>query len=67
LFALTIQEIQDLTKKVNSWAKENSLEDFNYGSPSRYWASAKAYDVISQQEYDYMRDWMGDTFYYTGD
>jgi hypothetical protein len=67
LFALTIKEIKTLVEKVNEWAKNNSLEDFNYGSPSRYWASAKAAGLISQKEHDYIRDWMGDRFYYTGD
>lgn len=64
---LSTKEREDLEKKVRDWAQVNSLEDYKYGSPSRYWHSAFLESIITREEYDYMRVLMGDMFYYTGD
>lgn len=64
---LSDQERSDLITKVQVWALQYSTEDFNYGSPSRYFASARHEGIISNEEYEYVEYWMGSRFYYTGD
>ena len=52
---------------VNEWAKANVPDTYNYSSRAAYWYSALRAGIITQDLYDYAREYFGNLWDYTGD
>lgn len=60
-------EDKELIQRVNNWARENAVSDFNYGSRYSYWATAKHKGIISDEELERGKEMYGNLWHYRGD
>ena len=62
-----VAQFSDTIQRVNHWATQNALDDYQYGSRQSYWALALNQKVITRQEYDYAATYYGTLWTYRGD
>jgi len=59
--------VQHLQDTVNSWAKTNVPNEYNYNSRMTYWGSAFTAGIITRDDYDLARVYFGPIWDYVGD
>lgn len=61
------QIIDQITAKVRVWAREYATDSYHYGSMASYWDDARSAGIVSDDEYEMVRSYLGDRFYWSGD
>lgn len=61
------EHIQHLQDTVNSWAKTNVPNEYNYNSRMTYWGSARTAGIITNDEYELAKWYFGPLWDYVGD
>jgi len=62
-----MRTVELIDRAARSWARENMIDDYNYGSMSRWYPGAVEAGVITAGEAELVETFYGDRFYWTGD
>lgn len=62
-----MNNMDELVKIVNKWARDNASNDYFYGSRQSYWAAALANHIITNIQYNRAAAYYGNLWTYRGD
>lgn len=59
--------MNELSRKVIYWARDNAPDDLHYGTPYSYCRKAFNIGFISEDEFDALEKYYGNLWHYRGD
>lgn len=60
-------EIRLLHGRVRVWARDHVPVDLDYGTPYAYTSAARRAQIITDEEYETLREWHADSWHFRGD
>lgn len=56
-----------LDQRVRVWAREHAVSDLYYGTPYAFCSSARRAHIITDEEYETLKEWYADSWHFRGD
>lgn len=59
--------VLEMVRSVQQWARTNASNDYMYGTPQSYFASALSVNLINKEQYEQAKNHFGNLWNYRGD
>lgn len=60
-------EARVIDRRIRIWAREHAVGDLYYGAPYSFVSAARRAGVITDEEYEIVKDWYADSWHFRGD